>query len=355
MRFEERWQKLLPVFSKKKVEGVLISSLSNVKYLSGFSGSFAYLLITPGRRCFFTDCRYAEEASKLEKHYEIVVVKDSFLKEFLKFLKGSNLKSLGFEANSLSVNFYQKLKKNLKCTLTPLDLSFLRVIKDESEILAIKKAIKIAIKAFLKLLSMVKPGVRERDLAVELEYLLRSGGSEELPFLPIIASGPNSSRPHAKAGMRRIVAGDLIKIDWGARKNGYCCDLTRMVHLGAVSEEENQAFRLVTKARELALSSLSDSLKAKEVDKRARDFFKKKGVLSLFGHGLGHGIGLEVHEAPILNQESQDLLCEGMVFTCEPGLYYPKRFGIRLEDDIWLHSGQAEVLSSSLSLDWFVV
>lgn len=355
MRFEERWQKLLPIFPKKRVEAVLISSLPNVQYLSGFSGSFGHLLITLERRSFFTDFRYAEEANKLIKHYEIVIIRNSFLKEFSRFLRENDLKSLGIEANSLSVGFYQKLKQNTKCMLVPVDLSFLRVIKEESEVLAIKKAVKIAVKAFLKLLPLIKPGVKERDLAVELEYLLRKGGSEELPFLPIVASGPNSSQPHARAGLRRIRTGDLIKIDWGARCSGYCSDLTRMVHLGPVSKEENQALRLVAKAREFVVSSLSDSLKAKEADRIVRNFFKKKGVLSLFGHGLGHGIGLEVHEAPTLNQESQDVLCEGMVFTIEPGLYYPKRFGIRLEDDVWLHHGQAKVLSSSLSLDWFVV
>lgn len=355
MKFEPRWQKLKPLFSGKKIEAIFVSFLPNVRYLSGFSGSYAYLLFTPERKYFFTDFRYAEEVRELEKLYEIVVIKSSFFKEFTKFLKKKNIKALGVEANSLSLSFYQKLKEEADCLLVSLDLSLLRAVKDRGEILAVKKAVKIAVEAFHKLLLIVKPGLRERDLAVELEYLLRKEGSEELPFAPIVASGPNSSRPHARAGLRKVKKGDLIKIDWGARFNGYCSDLTRVVHLGAVDEEKERVFRLVSEARQIALSFLSSSLKASEVDREVRLFFKKKGVLPLFGHGLGHGIGLEAHEAPLLNRESQDFLRKGMVFTVEPGLYYPGRFGIRLEDDVYLHSRKIEVLSEALCPDWFVL
>ncbi len=355
MRLEARWQKLKPVFEEKKVEAVFISSPSNVRYLSGFSGSYAYLLFTPERRYFFTDFRYAEEVSSLKDFYQVVIINRSFLKDFPEFLKKEDLKVLGFESDSLPVSFWEGLKATTRCKLVSLNLDSFRAIKDETELREIKKAVKIAIKAFLKLLPVIKPGLRERDLVVELEYLLRREGSESLPFSPIVASGPNSSCPHARESKRRIKRGDLIKIDWGARSNGYCSDLTRVVHLGKVDEEKDRVFRLVKRAVEVALSVLSDSLKASSVDGKVRLFFKKEKVLPFFGHGLGHGIGLEVHEAPLLNPESRDFLKEGMVFTIEPGLYFPKKFGLRLEEDVYLGPEGIEVLSAKLPRDWFLI
>lgn len=386
---------------KEKFDALLVSSVVNIAYLTGFGGFSkdereAYLLIMtqpqglthkiPGVFGYlFTDGRYFEEVKKVVKNFEIVKIPslNSFYRELKKMIKKEKIKRLGFEKNNLTVGELERFNgSNHFSKLVPTEniVENLRAIKDSSEIEAIQKACELTDKTFDYILEKIKPGISEKQLAFEIEFFIKKRDAD-ISFPPIVAFGKNSAVPHHQTSNQRLAArqtgqprstaaasGQLILIDFGARIENYCSDMTRVVFWGKATKEQKRIYRIVVDAQKKALEHLGrwqaellrshDSsevdLKAKEVDKVARSFIIKAGFKTM-PHGLGHGVGLEVHELPRLSPRSKDILKPGMVFSLEPGIYLPAsprqggpgEFGIRIEDSIVLEKSGPRILTQT--------
>lgn len=319
-----------------------------MRYLTGFEGSSAWVLLTPKKNIFITDFRYKEDAERLlaEDIWELFIYKESLIKTIYQLCKKLNIKRLAVES-SVSYEFYISLQR-IGLTLTPLYsvVERMRSIKDEEEVRLIKEAIRRAEDAFMEVLYYIKPGQRERGIALRLEEVLKKGGCRNLPFDIIVASGPNSSMPHAKPTERKIMKGDLVIIDWGGEAEGYYCDMTRTVLInGGDISKKIEMYEAVLMANKEAIKGVSPEIRARKVDEIARKIIKKRGFGDYFGHGTGHGVGLQVHETPVISPKSKDRLKTGMVFTIEPGVYIPGFGGIRIEDMVYMTPKGSEVLT----------
>jgi Xaa-Pro aminopeptidase len=283
-------------------------------------------------------------------------VKDSQIVHYNKKMEGitsllSDLKinCIGFESASLTFSFYHFLSERLsnQVNLIPLEkeLKSLRALKDVQELALIQRAIDISSKAFLHILKILKEGVQEREVALEMEFFMKHNGGEALGFDIIIASGKRSALPHGKASSKSIEKGDLILIDFGSGFQGYHSDQTRTMVCGQPSSEQKIIYQVVKEAQEKAIEKVRPDIPLQEVDIVARDHIRNRGYGEYFGHGTGHGIGLVVHEDPFVNSENKESIQEGMVFTIEPGIYLPDWGGVRIEDMIRVTSHRAEVLT----------
>ena len=333
------------------IESILITHLPNIYYLSGFSGTSGFLCLTLNKARLYTDFRYLQQAAEEAPFFEIIKVGSSEdFAEISSFLVKSKIKNLALEETHLTVRKYNRFQTSaLGIELIP-QFQFveeIRAIKEEAEVEKITTAAKIADQAFQQVLPLIKPGMREEEVALELEYRLRKGGSQKNPFDIIVASGPRSALPHGLASSRIIGEGELITIDFGAVFNGYSSDMTRTFVLGEPSQKQRDIYKMVFEAQKLALADIRKGNHCAAIDGAVREYFQKKGCASYFGHGLGHGVGLEVHELPILSPKSNWSLEEGMVFTVEPGLYLEGWGGVRIEDMVVLRSDGPEVLTSS--------
>ncbi|NLX91063.1 MAG: aminopeptidase P family protein [Firmicutes bacterium] len=335
----------------RNIEAFLLTNPPNIFYLSGFSGSSAYLCITEKTAHLYTDFRYLQQAAEEAPSFEIIKVGSSEnFDEMIAFLLKSGIKNIAVEESNLTLSSYNRLKAAAQgIELIPQSrfVEEIRAIKEESEVEKIAAAAGIADQAFQQLLPLVKPGMREDDIALELEYRLRKAGSQKNPFDIIVASGPRSALPHGLASSRIIEEGELITIDFGAVFSGYSSDMTRTFIIGEPSKKQREIYNMVLEAQELALSNLQIGKACAEIDKLARDHFQKYGYASYFGHGLGHGVGLEVHELPTLSPKGNMILEEGMVFTVEPGLYMRGWGGVRIEDLVVLRNSGPEILTSA--------
>lgn len=347
-----RMNKIQELLSRKRLDSLLVTNLFNVQYLTGFTGSSCDLLLSHNQTYFITDSRYWEQAEKeLNKGVKIIKEKKGLLKALKSILsKEKIIKRLAVEADHLTYNQYHKLSNALeKIELVPSSdiVSKLRQIKDENEINLIKQACQIAQEAFQELLPQIKPGVKERDLAIELEYLIKKNGAESA-FEIIVASGSRSSLPHGRATNKEIETGDLVLIDWGARYKGYNCDLTRTIIVGQQpTEKQELIYRTVKDAQQEAILYLKPGIKTSEVDKKARHIMAKQGLDKYFGHSLGHGVGREVHEAPAISSRLKGVsLKSSMVVTVEPGIYLPGFGGVRIEDTVVIRPEGAAILTS---------
>ncbi len=329
----------------------MITHLPNIFYLSGFSGSSGFLCITEKTAHLYTDFRYLQQASEEAPFFEIIKVGNSEdFSEMVTFLAKSGIKNLSVEEEYLTLRVYNQLQKAAQGIELHSQLHFveeIRAIKEESEVEKIATAARIADKAFLQILPLIKPGMREEEIALELEYRLRKEGSQKNPFDIIVASGPRSALPHGLASPRIIGEGELITIDFGAVFAGYSSDMTRTFVLGAPSKKQRDIYKLVLDAQELAMQNLTAGNHCQAIDALTREHFQKNGYASFFGHGLGHGVGLEVHELPTLSPKGNRTLEEGMVFTVEPGLYFEGWGGVRIEDLVVLHNNGPKILTSS--------
>lgn len=326
---------------KRNLQGLLVSHLPNVRYLTGFSGSNGWLLLGHHGGLLLTDGRYrAQVEAELPEDVglDLVVCSESLLEEL-----GTQAKSLfggarlGFEARYLSYGDWDRLNgvaDGVEWTVTNGTVESVRVRKDGDEIAAIRRAAEIASGALMETLPLVKPGMREMDIAAELDYRMARLGSEGPAFKTIVASGPRSALPHATSGAREIQPGDFLLIDFGARWSGYSSDLTRTFVLGEPEPRQSELYGLVAEAQRRALSKLRAGESPVEVDAAARDVFVEHDLEDHFPHSTGHGLGLEVHESPRLGRRSEDALEPNMVVTVEPGLYFPGWGGIRIEDDV---------------------
>lgn len=330
------------------LKGILFSSLENIRYVCGFTGSDGAFVLTQKESFFLTDSRYWTQAEEEVKGCQIVHYKKK-LDGIASLLSDLKLKKVGFESPSLPFSLHQTLLEKLAkgVELLPLEneIKNLRAVKDAQELALTRSAIDLSSKAFLRIIEILKEGVPEREVALEMEFFMKKNGADELGFDIIIASGKRSALPHGRASDKRIEKGDLIIIDFGSGFRGYHSDQTRTVVCGEPSLEQEKIHRIVKEARDKAIEKVRPGVPICEVDQAARDYIRSQGYGEYFGHGTGHGIGLGVHEDPVINSENRDLLREGMVFTIEPGIYVPDWGGVRIEDMVLVTSQGAEVLT----------
>lgn len=316
----------------------LVTYLPNVRYLTGFSGSSACVLTGRRRRYLFTDFRYRDQAEKQVRGFQVRIVKGPLLEGFCEYVRSHRIKLnvLGVESDHLSHRDFLLLRRRLQ-GIRLRDVSGSvekqRSIKGKTGVDRIRRAAVISDKALARLRRQRITGRSEREVAWMLERYMREYGSGPLPFEIIIASGPRSAMPHGVAGERKIGKGELVVIDFGASVDGYCCDMTRTFATGKLSRRQQRIYRTVREAQALAVKSLKPGVPCSEVDKLARDHIVKAGFGEAFGHSLGHGVGLEAHEAPLLAPRSKDVLAAGMAITIEPGIY-TGRNGVRIEDTV---------------------
>ena len=348
--FQVRINKLREKLSEYTLDGLIVSKSENIYYTTGFSGEG--LAIITGQNYIITDFRYTEQAKSETIGFEIVEI-GSGLSHFsiaYNLLKDLGLSTIGFESHSLTVKEYDKLVshfKNINLVKTNGLIEELRVTKDANEITFIKTAQEITDKAFEHILDFIKPEVSELDLVAELEYLMKKNGSEKVAFETILVSGSKTSLPHGIPSDRKIQPKDFITIDFGARFNGYCSDMTRTIIIGKPSEEQLSIYNTVLNAQIRALKLIRPGLKGKDIDNVARKYIAEQGYGKYFGHGLGHGVGLEIHEEPRLSPKGECVLLPGMVVTVEPGIYIENFGGVRIEDMVVITEEGCENLTHS--------
>jgi Xaa-Pro aminopeptidase len=330
--------------------GLVVTHLANVRYLTGFSGSAGVVLLLPDEATLVTDFRYATQAPvEVGSGVPVEVVEQDVWERVGRWLQARvRLSAIGFEEESLSVRTLRRLEEvgpGIALRATSAVVEARRARKDPGEVTAIQQAARLAGEAFAATLPAIRAGATEGGVAAVLEAELRRRGSEAHPFPTIVASGPRSALPHARTAARTLAPGDLVLIDFGAQVDGYCADLTRTVVLGRADQRQRVVYDLVREAQRQALEGLRAGLTGREADALARGLIAARGFSEAFGHSLGHGLGLEVHEAPRLGRAYTDPLPEDAVVTVEPGVYFPGWGGVRLEDDVRLTPQGAELLS----------
>lgn len=321
-----------------------------MRYLTGFAGSSAWLLITPKKNIFITDFRYKEEAERLfstKNLWELFIYKEGIPMTIYNLCHDLKIRELAVES-TVTYEFYSSLK-NIGLKIRPMYsvVEKLRLSKDEEEIGMIKEAIRRAEGAFNYVLPYIRPGIREIDIALRLEENLKRAGCKRLPFDIIVASGANSSMPHARVTEKRLSEGDLVIIDWGGEAGGYFSDITRTLLIkGKDISKKIELYEAVLSANKEAIKGIKPDVRAGKIDEMARKIIKKRKLGEYFGHGTGHGVGLQVHEKPTISPKSKDKLKEGMVFTIEPGVYIPGLGGARIEDMVYVTPEGSEVLTN---------
>nr|MCR5154053.1 aminopeptidase P family protein [Lachnospiraceae bacterium] len=328
----DKFERIYEQMKNEDLDAILVSDGYNMRYISGFTGATGYLLITNKSKKLFTDSRYTIAAMAQAQEFEVITVDGgrNYPKFLNEVLNDEKIANLGFEGGNLTYEAVLSLKDKLEVKkFKPLskDLSILRRVKRPDEVENLKMAEHIGDIAFGEILHHIKPGVTEIELAAKLEYIMKTNGAEKLSFETIIASGVNSSKPHAEPGKKVIEKGDFVTMDFGCMYNGYCSDMTRTVVVGKASEEQKKVYNIVRTAQQEAIDMAKAGLPGKVYDKVARDVITKEGYGDYFGHGLGHSVGLEIHENPRFSQTEEDIVEPGTIMTIEPGIYIPGAFG----------------------------
>ncbi len=348
----KRIHRLLSLFKKNDLDALLVSSWPNVRYMSGFRNTESWLLISSKGRYLITDSRYFEQAKREAMDYQVILRDKKSVPMILKELAHSlRLKKMGFEAPIVTYEFYKELIKHLgndhMCATSGLIEAF-RLYKDPDEILDLKKSAKIAVKGFCYLRGQLKAGMSENQALAVLEYHTKTLGAEKPSFDIIIASGAGSSMPHYQTGHKRFKKNDMVLVDMGVVYNGFCSDLTRPIFLGKMTGLRKKVFDIVWRAQRAGIKKAGPGVPASEVDAASRLVIEEAGYGKYFGHGTGHGVGLEIHEAPTVSGRSKAILEPGIVITVEPGIYLPGQFGVRIEDMILITKNGNEVLTKGL-------
>lgn len=353
MDYLQRREELARRLRAEGLDAFLIVSIErsdgpNLRYLTGFTGSTGGLILgeTP---IFVTDSRYTEQAGREVPGLPIEEVKGRWISWLAERLTGLGVHRVGLGAQRTSLHVYRELARLApQIEFVPQTglVEDMRRVKSHEEMARISEAAKLTDDGLRWLVGRVSPGQRERDLALDLEVWYRRQGAEDVAFDLIVASGPGSAMPHYRSGERKIARGDVVLFDVGVRLEGYCADLTRVVALGTPEREVREVYRVVLEANRAGLAAVRPDRPGKDVDAAARDLIAQAGYGDRFGHGLGHGVGLEVHEAPGVGPASEDTLVAGNVITVEPGIYLPGRFGIRIEDLVVVTDGGTQVLSA---------
>ena len=352
--FKTRIKKIQQKIVSENFDVLLVSELAHVRYLCGFAATEALdgiLVVLKGEAHLFTDFRYKDQAAKEAKGVRIRVGQRNALADIVNFkpLQKPYLK-IGIESNYLTHRSLKSLQDSLeKAVFIPTEglVEELAMVKDKDEIANIKEAVRISDTAFGRILAIVKPGVREIDLAAELEYQMRMLGSEKPAFETIAASGFRGALPHGLASKKRVKKGEFITFDFGATYNGYVSDITRTIVVGKATARQKKIYNIVAKAQLKAIKAAKAGIPGVKLDSVARNLIKKNGYGKNFGHGLGHGIGLMVHEGPSLSPRSEIVLRPGNVVTIEPGIYISKWGGVRIEDDVVIRRNGCTVLNKA--------
>lgn len=350
--FSTRLAKTAQILKTEKLDALLLSFKPNISYLCGFDSPDSYLIVSPDKTTLITDSRYTDDFKrKAHPLIKIVGLKLSIFHAIVEVIKKQALKKVGFESRHLAFAECEILHKlagknidfiPLKTTIEPL-----REIKEIEEVDLIKKGIEIAEKTYNFVQKILKPGIKEIEVAAEIERYIRLQGALKTAFDTIVASGPNASFPHAVISDRVIKASEPVIIDLGIEYQGYKCDLTRTFFLGKINPVVRKAFQTVCLAQKYAIDKIRHGARIKDIDLAARNYIKQKGFAKFFIHSLGHGVGLQVHESPSINKKNNSLLQAGMVLTVEPGIYIAGQFGIRVEDMVLVKHNGSEVLSGN--------
>ncbi|MBO5210444.1 MAG: aminopeptidase P family protein [Clostridia bacterium] len=336
----------------KNNEAFIVYYGPNRFYLTGFKSSAGVVVITPNSADFIIDFRYYEKAKRVVKSCN-VILSDKLWQQISDILKGQNIKNVYTETRTLSLNEFLSLKKNLNGFEISDNkekedyLYSLRAIKSDEELAFMRQAQALTDDGFEYILDYIRQGKTEKAIALELEFYMRKRGSDGIAFDFIVVSGENSSLPHGTPGERQLKNGDFITMDFGARYNGYCADMTRTIALGDVSDKQRLVYDTVLKAQLEALKQIKAGAVCKEIDAVARNIIDNAGFKGCFGHGLGHSLGIEVHESPSFNLRDTTKLQSGMVLSVEPGIYLENEFGVRIEDVVCVNDNGCENLTKS--------
>lgn len=330
----------------ENLDAFVVSSPANVRYLTGFAGEG--MLVVDQGVTICTDSRYTVQAQQEAPWVAVAADQGGHIGNVAARLMSDGVARAGFEADRLNYSAWERLREQAGGTeLVPTRgvICGHRACKDPAEIELIRRAAEIADKAFVQLRPSLQAGLPEREAALELHRLMVRAGADRCSFETIIASGPNGAKPHAEPGPRSLAEGDLVVVDWGARVDGYCSDCTRTIAVGEIDRRGREVWRAVREAQQAALAVAGPGVPCREVDAAARDHLAYCDLAECFGHGVGHGVGLEVHEQPTLNAASEDVLRPGMVVTIEPGVYLEDWGGVRLEELILVTEDGVEALT----------
>ncbi|MFC4599210.1 aminopeptidase P family protein [Cohnella hongkongensis] len=329
---------------------LLVTNRRNVRYLTGFTGTSGAALITADQAALVTDFRYTEQAAQQAQGFRIVKHGADMNVTIAEMLRERNAERLLIEEQDVTYAAYRKMEDAFRpVELLPSDgvVEKLRMTKDEGELAILQEAADLADRTFEHILGYLKPGATERSIALEMEMFMRAHGAASSSFDTIVASGERSALPHGVASDKEIGRNEFVTLDFGAYYKGYCSDLTRTVVVGKASDKHKEIYSIVREAQQHALDHLRPGMTGKEGDALTRDIITRYGYGEYFGHGTGHGIGLEIHEAPRLSLTGDLVLAPGMVVTVEPGIYLPGFGGVRIEDDVVITDRGIRILTSS--------
>lgn len=354
--FEARLAKLRQKMSEAGLESLLVADPANGFYLSGLTGGEGIVLVTGQVAFLLVDPRLTTQARAEVHHMEIMEFQRNFYVVLEQLVEDLGLGSLAYEAGNTSVQqaeTYGRKMSGVAWRPAPLLVEGLRAVKDASEVACIRRAAEITDAAWEEVRPRLAPGMREREVAGELEYALRRHGADGFAFPTIVASGPRAAMAHGTPGDRQLAPGDLVVVDCGAVYRGYCADLTRTAVIGPPDTEQERVFQAVMEAGQVAREEVRPGVTTAYLEDKAREVLRRYGYDENFGHRLGHGVGISVHEAPGFRQEDPEPLAAGMVITVEPGVYLPEWGGIRVEDLVLVTSEGGELLSRA-SPEWVV-
>src|SRR5579864_8473549 len=363
MDFRTRQKRLREYIATTRFDGLLISHLPNIRYLSGFTGSAGLLLVGENENILFTDVRYDIQAHQEVTGAKVVIARKALLNSVGEWLAAKRRRrsrrwTIGIEAEHLTVAETKRLGDLLPSGVRlkggSAAVERMRMVKDDLELGRLRAAVRLGATLFERALAVLRPGVQEVEVAAEMEYAARRAGAEEMSFPTIIASGARSALPHGRASAQAIAAGGFVVCDFGVILKSYCSDQTRTVWVGKVPDDARQAYDAVLEAQRAAIDAVRPGVVVEEVDAAARNALKKAGLARYFTHSTGHGVGLEIHEAPRVAAGQREVLRPGMVITIEPGVYFPGKWGVRIEDMVAVREVSCEVLTPT-SKDFLAV
>lgn len=347
----EKLKKLREQFSRLGIDGMLITNGQNRRYMTNFTGSYGVVLLSHAQAKLITDFRYVNQAKEQAQDYEIVQLphKESVFAEVADQVQKMGITKLGFEQENLTFSLFGNYQAKLYAELIPLTgvIEAFRMIKSEAEIAIIRTAAEIADAAFNHILGVIRPGISELEVANELEFFMRKQGAASSAFDTIVASGYRGALPHGVASSKKIERGEMVTLDFGAYYQGYRSDITRTVAVGEPNERCKEIHSIVQEALLRGIGGIKPGITGKQADAMPREYITERGYGENFGHGTGHGVGLDIHEEPFMSARCEIVLQPGMVLTVEPGIYLPDLGGVRIEDDILLAAEGNELLTHS--------
>ena len=349
--FTNRLEKIKLSLNQNNLDGIIITNLKNIRYISGFSGSSATCLIINESEYFISDGRYKIQSEIEVKNMEIFIDDESNF-DIIKKQKLINNKKLklGFESDKTTHDELQSLKLLFpQVNWVPIKniIENISKIKDKQEIQCIRQAVEITDEVFDQIIPDLRIGLNEKEIAAKISFALKILGADEDAFRPIVAGGPNSALPHAFPSSRELQKGDFLILDFGAKYNGYHADMTRTVVIKECSEKQKEIYNIVSESQKLGIKNISDNTDCKHIDSICRNYIKTSGYGDNFIHSTGHGLGLEIHENPRFSKNSKDKIYSNYIMTVEPGIYIPNLGGVRIEDDVIVKKTNSEILNKS--------